>query len=102
MIKFLKDNGKALNIVIQIRIVSAHTTSSNTSVKEPAQFIRAFNGHAQIENILSEILKDPVNNAAPQVCLSFALSLLHMYLVLFKWLWSQNSQLCNDHSLTLI
>ena len=101
MIKFLKDNGKALNIVIQIRIVSAHTTSSKTSVREPAQFIRAFNGHAQIENILREILQDPVNNAAPQVCLSFALSLPHMYLVLFKWLWSQNSQLCIFHSLTL-
>ena len=98
MINFLKDNGKALNIVIQIRIVSAHTTSSKTSVKEPTQFILAFNGHAQVENTLRE---DPVDNAVPQVCLSFALSLLHIFLALFVWLWSKNFQLCIFHSLTL-
>ena len=82
MIKFLKDNAKALNSVIQIRIVSAHTTSSKTSVKEPAQFIQAFNGHLQVENTLRGILQD-ADNTVPQVCLSFTLSFLCVYLVLF-------------------
>ena len=87
MMNFLKDNGKALNIVIQIRIVSAHTTSSKTSFKEPAEFIQAFNGHLQVENTLRGILQD-ADNTVPQVCLSFTLSFLCVYLVLFMWLWS--------------